>query len=138
MVIDPLEAVIAWLITALTTVDGCVAGKHRYGEAWADDATGVSVHMDGGVSDLYATIATPRLEIRIYAKDDQVKVVDVWRELIGLSRDNKRFAQATSHGEALIHYFLPETSLSLTYDEVLKKELGIVFFESMISEIAIQ
>ena len=133
MNIDPLEAVIAWLTTALTAVNGRVAGKHRYGEAWADDAIGVSVHMDGGLSDLYAAVVTPRLELRIYA-DDQVKVVSVWRELISLSRDNKRFKQNTSNGDALIHYFLPETSLSLTYDEILKKELGIVFFESMISE----
>jgi hypothetical protein len=141
MVIDPIEAVIAWLTTALTTAGGRVAGKHRYGDAqgaWADDATGVSVHMDGGPVDLYATVATPRLEICIYAKDDQTKVAGVWRELVGLSRANKRFAQTTSHGGALIHYFLPVTSLSLTYDHVLKKELGIVFFESMVSEVAIE
>ena len=136
MVIDPLEAVIAWLTTALTTVDGRVAGKHRYGETWADDATGVSVHLDGGLPDLYASIAKPRLEIRIYA-NDQVKIVDVWRELISLSRDRLRFVQNTSKGAALIHYCYPETILSLTYDEVLKKELGIVFFESMVSEEAV-
>ncbi len=133
MNIDPLEAVIAWLTTALTIVGGRVAGKHRYGEGWADDAIGVSVHMDGGPADHYAPIARPRLELRIYAAD-QVKVVEVWRELVGLSRDHKRFVQATSQGPALIHYFLPETILSLTYDDVLKKDLGIVFFESMISE----
>ncbi len=136
MNIDPLEAVIAWLTTALTSVDGRVAGKHRYGETWADDATGVSVHLDGGPVDLYAKVATPRLELRIYA-NDQVKVVNVWRELISLSRSNKRFVQNTSLGNALIHTFLPETILSLTYDDVLRKELGIVFFESMISEEAV-
>ena len=35
MNIDPLEAVITWLAAALTTAGGRVAGKHRYGEAWA-------------------------------------------------------------------------------------------------------
>jgi len=134
MSIDPLEAVITWLITALTTAGGRVAGKHRYGETWADDVIGVSVHMDGGLVDLYAPVARLRLEIRIYAREDQTKVVDVWRELVGLSRGNKRFTQNTGDGPALIHYFLPATGLSLTYDEVLKKELGIVFFWSMISE----
>ncbi len=138
MNIDPLEAVIAWLTTALTIVDGRVAGKHRYGATWEDDATGVSVHLDGGPVDLYTKVVTLRLEIRIYDQDDQAQVVEVWRELISLSHNNKRFVQTTTKGPALVHYFLPETVLSLTYDDVLKKELGIVFFEVMVSEEAVQ
>jgi len=137
MEIDPLEAVITWLETALTTVDGRVAAKHRYGDDWADSATGVSVHLDGGAPDLYAQIGVSRFEMRIYAQDDQVPIVNVWRELVRLSRENKRFVQTTSNGDALIHYFLPGSMLSLIYDEVLNKELGIVFFESMISEVAV-
>jgi len=136
MTIDPLEAVIAWLTTALTVVNGRVAGKQRYGDNWTETQTGVSVHLDGGLPELYATVAAVRLEMRIYA-DDQVKVMNVWRDLVALSRDNKRFTQSTSNGTALIHYFLPQTILSLTYDEVLKKDLGIVFFESMIAEEAV-
>jgi hypothetical protein len=139
MEIDPLEAVITWLETALTTVSGRVAGKHRYGDGagdWADDATGVSVHLDGGVPDLYAPIGVSRLEIRIYS-NDQAAIVNVWMELVGLSRNNQRFVQATTRGDALIHYFLPGSILSLIYDDPLRKELGIVFFESMISEVVI-
>jgi len=136
MIIDPLEAVITWLENALTSAGGRVAGKHRYGGGWAEDKTGVSVHMDGGPADLYAKVATPRLEIRIYA-DDQVKVVDIWRELVKLSRENERFTVATSKGNALVHYVKPETMLSLIHDEVINKDLGIVFMMSMISEEAI-
>lgn len=136
MEIDPLEAVIAWLTNALTSVSGRVAGKHRYGDGWADDATGVSVHLDGGTPDLYARIGVARLEMRIYSSD-QVQVVDVWRELVGLSRNNHRFLQTTSHGDALIHYMFPGSGLSLIYDEDLRKELGIVFFESMVSEVVV-
>jgi len=136
MQIDPLEAVITWLETALTGVSGRVAGKHRYGLGWSETQTGVSVHLDGGLPELYASVVVPRFEIRIYA-DDQVEVVNVWRQLIGLSRSNGRFTQSTSNGTALIHYFLPQTTLSLLYDEVLKKEMGIVFFESMVAEEAV-
>ena len=139
MVIDPLEAVITWLETALTTVSGRVAGKHRYGDGagdWADDATGVSVHLDGGELDLYAPVVTPRFEVRIYATDQAV-IVAVWMELIALSRGNSRFVQTTTRGDALIHYFLPGTILSLIYDDPLEKDLGIVFFESKISEAAV-
>ena len=136
MVIDPVEAVIVWLTEALTAVEGRVAGKHRYGEGWAEAETGVSVHLDGGLPDLYAKVATPRFEMRIYA-DDQVKVVSAWREMVQLSRDNARFAVNTSLGTALIHYCKPESIMSLIYDDQLKMDLGIVFFKAMVSEEAV-
>lgn len=133
MSIDPLEAIIKWLTTALTTAGGRVAGKHRYGDNWTETQAGVSVHLDGGLPDIYAKVAVPRLEIRIYA-DDQAKVSPVYLQLKDLSRNNQRFTQSTTNGTALIQYFLPLTGLSFIYDDVLKKDVGIVFFESMISE----
>lgn len=136
MTIDPIEAVIRWLENSLDVVGGRVAGKHRYGNGWSETETGVSVHLDGGAADLYAAIATPRMEIRIYA-DDQVKVVEVWRKLIELSRTNARFEVMTSAGRALIHHFSPEASLSLLYDDVLRMEMGVVFFGAMIAEEAV-
>lgn len=136
MTIDPLEAVIIWLRTALTDLDDRVAGKHQYGEIWTEGQTGLAVHLDGGNADLYAKVAMTRLEMRIYA-DDQEKIVAVWRELIGLSRDNARFAVNTSKGTALIHYVKPETNLSLIFDDDVNMDLGIVFMKSMISEEAV-
>lgn len=133
MVIDPLESVIVWLAEKLTIVEGRVAGKHRYGAGWSRDQCGVSVHLDGGGQDIYASVTKPRLEIRIYA-NDQVKIVDVWRELVRLSRDNARFAVNTSKGAALIHYFLAEASLSILYEDEINMDMGIIFFECMISE----
>lgn len=135
MVIDPLEAIIDWLTTALTSVSGRVAAKHRYGEGWTETQTGVSVHMDGGVPDLYAEVVTMRLELRIYA-DDQVDVVTVWRALVALSRTTERFVVAISGSKtALIHYFKPESVLSLLYNEELRMDMGVVFFNAMVSEV---
>lgn len=136
MVIDPLEAVITWLRNSLTVVGGRVASKHRYGEGWTESQTGVSVHLDGGLPDLYAPVAMLRLEVRIYS-DDQANVVSVWRDLVALSRTEKRFAVETSLGRALVQNFLPETSLSMLYDDVLKMDVGVVFFGSTIGEDAI-
>lgn len=137
MEIDPLETIITWLETALTSVSGRVAGKHRYGETWTETQTGVSVHLDGGAPDLYAPVAMPRIEVRIYS-DNQVSVVNVWRQLIGLSRDNERFTVAISGGKtALVHFFKPASGLSIPYDEVLKMDVGIVFFDCMIGEDAV-
>lgn len=135
--IDPLETIITWLETALTSVSGRVAGKHRYGETWTETQMGVSVHLDSGAPDLYVPVSTPRIEIRIYATD-QVNVVTVWRELIALSRNNERFTVAISGGKtALVHYIKPASNLSIPYDEALKMDVGVVFFDCMIAEDAV-
>lgn len=136
MTIDPLETIITWLETALTSVSGRVAGKHRYGETWTEAQTGVSVHLDDGNPNIDAPLASPRLEIRIYA-DDQVKIVDVWRELVALSRENARFRVVTTKGAALVQNFIQQSGLSMPYDEVLKMDVGVVFFSAKISEEAV-
>lgn len=137
MTIDPLEAVITWLENNLTSVAGRVASKHRYGSGWSEGQTGVAVHLDNGEPDVYVPLAEPRLEIRIYA-DDQVKVVDVWRELVALSRTNSRIAVSTSKGTALIQNFIEQSSLSLLWDEVLGMDMGVVFYTSKVSEEAVE
>jgi hypothetical protein len=136
MIIDPLETIITWLKDALLVVDQRVASKHRYGNGWTESQTGVSVHLDGGNPDIYMPIAEPRLEIRIYA-DDQVKIVDAWRALVALSRTTSRIAVSTSKGTALIQNFIQASSLSLLYDETLGMDMGVVFFDSKISEEAV-
>ena len=137
MEIDPLETIIKWLENSLTIVGGRVASKHRYGAGWTEGQTGVSVHLDGGTPDFYVPVAVPRLEVRIYA-DDQVKIMDVWRSLTELSRESSRFSVDTSKGKALVHYFFPVSGLSMPYDEVLKMDVGVVFFDAMVGETAIQ
>lgn len=137
MVIDPLETIITWLESALTSVSGRVAAKHRYGEGWTESQTGVSVHLDGGVPDLYVNVVTVRLELRIYASD-QVSVVTIWRDLVGLSRTTKRFPVSVSGSNtAVVQFFNAESLLSLLYDDELKKDMGVVFFNAMVSEAAI-
>jgi hypothetical protein len=137
MTIDPLEAIITWLEANLSGVSGRVAAKHRYGEGWTEGQTGVSVHMDGGTPDLYVNVAPVRLEVRIYATD-QVDVVTIWRTLVGLSRTYERFTVAISGSKtALVHYLHPESMLSLLYDETLRMDMGVVFFETLVSEAAV-
>lgn len=136
MVIDPLEAIITWLETALSSVSGRVAGKHRYGAGWNESQTGVSVHLDGGTPEIYAPVANCRFELRIYA-DDQVKIMDLYRSLIALSRANKRFSVVTVNGTALVHYFLPTSTLSILYDDVLRMDMGVAFFVAMVGEAAV-
>lgn len=133
MEIDPLETVITFLEAALTVVSGRVAGKHRYGAGWSESQTGVSVHLDDGTPELYANVSTCRFEIRIYA-NDQANILPVYQALIALSRANERFVVAITAGNALVHYFKPVSGLSMPYDDVLKMDVGVVFFEAMIAE----
>ena len=136
MVIDPLETIITWLEAALTGVSGHVAGKHRYGAGWTESQVGVSVHLDGGTPELYAAVSTSRFEVRIYAAD-QPSVTAVWQALQALSRNTERFKVTTTKGAALVHYFKPVSGLSIPYDDVLRMDVGVVFFEAMIAEAAI-
>lgn len=135
--IDPLETIITWLETALSSVSGRVAGKHRYGDSWTETQTGVSVHLDGGSPDLYAPVHSVRFEVRIYATE-QPAVTAVWLALIALSRANERFTVAVSgNNTAFVHYFKPVTNLSIPYDDVLKMDVGVCFFEALIGEEAL-
>lgn len=136
MTIDPLETIITWLETALTGVSGRVAGKHRYGAGWTETQTGVSVHLDGGLPDLYTGISVSRLEVRIYATE-QPAIMDVYRALVALCRANSRFTVVTTKGTALVQYFLPVSGLSMPYDDVLRMDVGVAFFEAMVSEAAV-
>lgn len=136
MTIDPLETIILWLKDNLTGVYGRVASKNQYGNAWETKETGLAVYMDDGMSALYGTTSTVRLEMRIYA-DGRPLATDVWRALVDLGREHKRFNVQTSQGVALVHYFQQSSGLSFLYDDDLKMDVGVVFFESMVSEEAI-
>jgi hypothetical protein len=134
--IDPLETVITWLETALTSVSGRVAGKHRYGNGWTESQTGVSVHFDGGAPELYAPVHNSRFEVRIYATE-QPAITAIYTALLALSRANERFVVSTTAGNAIVHYFKPASGLSMPYDEILKMDVGVVFFDALIGEAAI-
>jgi|CXWL01.1.fsa_nt_gi hypothetical protein len=136
MDIDPIETIIQWLETALTSANGRVAGKHRYGSDWTVNDLGVTVHADGGPFDLYAEVVDQRIELSIYGQST-AGITTVYQELIGLSRDNERFVVTTSKGNALVHYFYPESGLSFLYEDELKMDMGVVFFKSEISEEAV-
>ena len=136
MQIDPLETVIQWMKANLSSANGHVAEKQRYGEGWELSESGVSCHLDDASPDLYATVVNLRVEVRIYAKSPS-KVMDVWMELAGLSRSQTRVTVATSKGNALLHYFNRASGLSMLSDENLGLDMGVVFYEAKIAEEAI-
>ncbi len=134
--IDPLEAVIQWLKVELRVTQGRVSGKHQYGRAWQVNETGLAVYMDDGGMDLYAPIGVSRLEMRIYGAS-RAPISDVWNELRALERANQRFTVATSQGLALVYDFSQSTGLSFLYDDQLKMDYGVVFFDAMVAEASV-
>lgn len=71
--------------------------------------------------------------MRIYATE-QPAITAIYNALLTLSRDNERFVVSTTAGNAIVHYFKPASGLSMPYDEVLKMDVGVIFFDALIGE----
>lgn len=123
---DVLEVAILWIRSALPEAGGRVAARHRYGQGWADDEAGISVHLDGGEAEVYAPIQRARVEVRIYS-NEMSEVVDVWRALRMAMLGASRVTVAGSAGTALLHSILPEGELSMLWDEEARKQMGVMF-----------
>lgn len=135
---DPLETIIAWLAVDLTAAQGRVAGEHRYGvephdEGWAIDQLGVVVSLDDGLGTLYGQAVRGRMEVNIYGPARSA-IIDAWRELEALATNKKRFLVQTTLGNVLVHYFNQQTGFSLTYDEDVKLDVGVVFYEALVAK----
>lgn len=133
MKVDPLEVIILWMKEALPGVGGRIAAMHRYGNGWAYDQIGMSVHLDDGAYDEYAAIQRPRFEVRVYATRTMA-IVDIWREMMRALRDFERQEVVVEGGKALVYSIFPESGLSTVYDDVLHLYVGIVFLRALLAE----
>jgi hypothetical protein len=131
--IDPLETVITWLETALPSVSGRVANKQRFPTDWTPGLKCVSVHPDNLGSDLYASLHTSRLEIRLYGSSTS-DIIGLWMELVALGRTVPRVKVATTLGNGLLNSFIPTSGLSIVWNEDLKMDTGVVFIDCLIAE----
>lgn len=147
MIIDPHEAVIAWLRSddSLIELTGTqIAAKHRFGTAgpnaswvpWTIETPALGVYLDGGTPDIYTPIQEIRVECRCYA-DSQYKAMVIWRRLAELTRVTGREAVETLDGTALVHNFLQASGPSLVWDDVLHMDICIGFFSAIVGETAI-
>lgn len=134
--IDPLETVIKWLqqdafLAAL--VGTRIAAKHRYGETWKATEPGLMVRLDGGTPDLYAAVQPIRLEIRCYAPS-QPQAMAVWRRLVEISRATDRRPVLTASGGGLLYFFNQSSGPSLLYDQEVKLDFTMCFFDALVAE----
>lgn len=134
--IDPLEVVIKYLAgdAALTELVGTrIAAKHRYGTGWTVAQTGLMVRLDGGQPDIDATLQPIRIEARCYAPS-QVEATAIWRRLVEITRDTDRRPVLTANGGGLLYRFNQSSGPSLLYDQDVKLDFVMCFFDALVSE----
>lgn len=127
--IDALEAAIRFLMgrSELAGLDGRIASKHKYGEAWTPDQTGLVVILDDSDPDWYVRKQDVRLEVWSLAPDDAT-AMDTWMRMKEISRNCNREAVITSQGDALVYSFLPESGPSYLPDEELSTMKRVISF----------
>lgn len=142
MIIDPAEAVIAFLAAdagVQALVGARVASKHRYGEqtgGWKVSETGLSVRLDGGTPDIDVPVQEIRLETMAFAVS-QAGAMRVWRELVRVARRTNRNVVNTSAGKGLIYRLNQASGPSLLFDQDLRMDVALCFFEALVSELEV-
>lgn len=139
MMIDSLEAIVQYLrddAALAALVSTRVAAKQRYGESWDVGDAGMAVRLDGGSPDIYAPVQRPRLEVRIYG-DGTTAVTPVFFALVTICRNTGRALVALTGDDALVHWLLPVSGLSMLFDEETGMDMGMVFLEGCVGELGI-
>jgi hypothetical protein len=134
--IDPLETIIQWLASEMSTCAGRVANNHRFTDAWTRGQRAMSVHDDDLGQELYGAIHTGILEVRMYGAT-KAEINSVFLELQQLCRDSKRFEVATSQGSALVHYCFVSSGMTTPYDDDLRQDIGIAYLQYMVAQDAV-
>lgn len=136
--IDPLDAIIQYLKAnedLFVLMDGQIAGKQRYGQAWEQGSAGLVAKLDGGTPHLYVPMQTVRLEMQCYASTS-VGAIEIWRQLVTMSREDQREAVTVANGDqALVYQFNQESGPSLLYDQDLEMDFVLVFFRASMCEL---
>lgn len=139
--IDPLEAVIAYLATDSdlnTLTNGQIAPRHLYGarDGWTTDSQALQVRYDGGFHELYLSIQVVRLEFRCYGPT-LYAASQVWRALVDITRDYERQTIPTTEGDALMHYLNLTSAPSVFEEPDIEIEALLCFAEASVAEAAI-
>lgn len=134
--INALEAIIQFLKAGNLSTDQ-IASKGHFGDGWAAASKGVIVRLDGGSPDIYTPVVTPRLEIRCYGADD-LEAMQLAMEVGARLKSANRTLQMTRSGTAMIYWALPETEVSLQWDDTTNQDFALMFYGCAISEQSIE
>lgn len=137
--IDPVEALLK-LARAdddlRDVVDDRIAGEQRYGTDpgdWPIDEPALTLNWDGGSTELYVNVQTPRIECRCYAKSF-AEAAKVYKALVGFSRGIHRELVETTSGRALVYYANLTSSPGRLIDPDIDQPLLLCFIEAAVAE----
>lgn len=134
--IDPLEAGIQFFLgrSELSTLSGRIASKYKYGEEWTTSQASLIVILDDSDPNWYVQKHDIRLELWCLGATDAA-AMDVWLDLMTISRNAGRIVVSTSQGNALVYSFLAESGPSYLPDkdlDMMKRVLS--FWRLQVSE----
>lgn len=137
--IDPVEALLK-LARAdaglIEVVDDRIAGEHRFGKGdgeWSIDQPALTLNWDGGVTEMYVEVQTPRIEARCYGKSF-AEAAKVYAPLVSFSRSLNRELVETSAGRALVYYANITQSPGRLIDPDAEVPLLLCFIEAAVAE----
>ncbi|PKN98005.1 MAG: hypothetical protein CVU42_13865 [Chloroflexi bacterium HGW-Chloroflexi-4] len=134
--INGLEATIQLLKASGLSVDQ-IASKHRYGESgvgvWKPGSRSIVIRQDGGDPNLYIEAQTIRIEVRFFASSDYL-ALELANELYELTKSIERVEQLVNGGTALIYSLLPTSGQSQLFDQDLKMDFVLQFYNVQVSE----
>lgn len=137
--IDPLEAGIQFFLgrSELSALSGRIASKYKYGEEWTTSQASLIVILDDSDPNWYVQKHDIRLELWCLGATDAA-AMDVWLDLMTISRNAGRIVVPTSQGNALVYSFLPESGPSYLPDkdlDMMKRVLS--FWRLQVSEASV-
>lgn len=133
---NPVEVVVNYLksdpgLQAL--VGSRIDTKHHYGDGWERAQASLVVSVSDGIESNYVEEQRLRLELWAYAPT-QYEAVQIWRELVDLSRGTSRVTVSTSDGDALLQSFLQASGPSLLFDDDVDMDTCLSFFIAVVGE----
>jgi hypothetical protein len=134
--IDALETMIKWLAADMSGIAGRCANKHRFGLDWQPGTKAASVHPDDLTSTAYGRLHEARVEMRLYGAS-AAEIGDLYNELAELCRNAGRKHVVTSQGTALVHFCTLASGLTITFDDDLARDIGVVYVFGMIAQDAV-
>lgn len=110
-----------------------IAEKIRYTEAWTIGSKSIVARLDGGTPNIDLQVQNVRVEVRCFA-ESAYEASELLNEIIALSRTTEREPVTVGSDTALLYGFLQSSGPSQLFDDDLKMDFALMFFEVQVAE----
>jgi hypothetical protein len=110
-----------------------IAEKIRYTEAWKIGSKSIVARLDGGTPNVDLPVQAVRVEVRCFA-ENSFEASELLNEVIVLSRTADRVPVTVGSDTALLYGFQQSSGPSQLYEDDLKMDFALMFFEVQVAE----